>query len=66
MTEPISDTVDWCCPACGEWNDAFADASGGLRQQMTEDCGVCCRPSALMLSWNEAAGRWRVEAAPES
>jgi hypothetical protein len=32
------------CPWCGEPGHVQVDISGGRRQELVEDCWVCCRP----------------------
>ncbi len=38
------------CAVCGEPNETFVDESNGLRQQLVEDCSVCCRPNVLRVA----------------
>jgi hypothetical protein len=51
------------CPHCGELTDTFVDASVDERQEYVEDCVVCCRPIRFIVSWSDADGAHRVEAA---
>ncbi len=37
-------SAEVACPFCGEVDELFIDLGGGLQQQYTEDCAVCCRP----------------------
>ncbi len=41
--------VEYTCPWCGERNEILVDPTGGDKQDYTEDCGVCCRPSTLSI-----------------
>jgi hypothetical protein len=41
--------VPYACAACGETNQTMLDPTGGLHQEYTEDCEVCCRPNALRI-----------------
>lgn len=43
-------SLPYPCAACGEANETEFDPSGGLEQQYTEDCHVCCRPNLLTIS----------------
>ena len=49
-------TVSYCCPCCGEENEAVVDCSAGPQQIYTEDCAVCCRPIVLNVAVSEAEG----------
>jgi hypothetical protein len=41
---PLEADVAYTCPYCLEENFLGVDPSGGSRQQLIEDCPVCCRP----------------------
>lgn len=45
--------VPYACAACGETNETLLDLEGGYHQEYTEDCAVCCRPNALVISVDE-------------
>jgi hypothetical protein len=45
--------VPYACAACGETNETQLDLSGGLHQQYTEDCAVCCRPNLIEIFVDE-------------
>ncbi len=45
--------IPYSCAACGERNETQLDLSGGLHQQYTEDCAVCCRPNLLTINVDE-------------
>jgi hypothetical protein len=47
------ETVDVCCPTCGEWFAVTRPPSGELPCQVDYDCEVCCRP---MVLWFAADG----------
>jgi hypothetical protein len=47
------------CPFCGEAEDLFVDLGGGLSQEYTEDCAVCCRPRVVHVE-PEGDGGYRV------
>ncbi len=49
-TEGDLTPVPYRCAACGETNTTMLDLGGGLRQQYTEDCAVCCRPNLLTIT----------------
>ena len=40
------------CAGCGEENEVWLDPGGGGRQQLVEDCAVCCRPMVITAVWN--------------
>ncbi|WP_211216985.1 CPXCG motif-containing cysteine-rich protein [Simiduia agarivorans] len=44
----LLDTVDACCPYCGEPITLIIDSSGG-DQDYIEDCSVCCQPIQVHL-----------------
>ncbi len=37
------------CPYCLQINTILVDASAGNRQELIEDCEVCCRPVKLCI-----------------
>lgn len=41
--------VPYPCAECGETNRTMLDPGGGLHQEYTEDCEVCCRPNLLRI-----------------
>ena len=41
---PLETDIAYLCPYCGEENHLGVDPSGGSRQQLVEDCPVCCSP----------------------
>lgn len=41
------ETVDVCCPTCGEWFAATCPPADELPSQVDYDCEVCCRPMIL-------------------
>ncbi len=53
------------CAYCFSVNDIVVDSSGGLRQEYTEDCQVCCRPNKLLIIIDDHLGKTEVSAEPE-
>ena len=41
--------LSYACAYCGEPNEVFADPSAGSKQELVEDCAVCCRPNVLRI-----------------
>ena len=41
------------CACCGETNEVFLERAAGARQQLVEDCAVCCRPMVITARWND-------------
>lgn len=54
----------FACPYCGEPTDAFPDLDGGERQELIEDCVVCCRPIRILAEWSEDSADFEIEASP--
>lgn len=52
------------CAYCGEENAIFIEPEDGLRQTVTVDCEICCRPNLLRILIQE--DRTVIEAEPES
>jgi DNA-directed RNA polymerase subunit RPC12/RpoP len=42
--------VIYQCATCGEENEIILDLSAGMKQELTEDCAICCRPNILSFS----------------
>lgn len=40
----MQESQEVACPHCGEPTLFFVDPSEGIRQELIEDCQVCCRP----------------------
>ena len=40
------------CATCGEENEVFLEVDHGLRQELVQDCRVCCRPLVIVARWN--------------
>lgn len=53
------------CAYCFSVNEIVVDASGGLEQEYTEDCQVCCRPNRLTIVIDRDLGSAEVVAGPE-
>ncbi len=53
------------CAFCFSVNDIVVDSSGGLHQEYTEDCQVCCRPNKLHIIIDERLEKAEVSAEPE-
>lgn len=51
------------CPHCGEEVSVEADPAGGRRQELIEDCWVCCRPIRFTVTVDRE-GRAQAEARP--
>ena len=41
------------CPYCGEAIELEIDDGGGRKQDLIEDCPVCCKPMRLMVTLDE-------------
>jgi hypothetical protein len=41
---PLESDAVYTCPHCFEENYLGVDPSGGRRQELIEDCPVCCNP----------------------
>jgi hypothetical protein len=41
------------CPYCGEAVAIALDPGSGSRQEYIEDCGVCCQPWMVTVSYHE-------------
>ncbi|GAC1517090.1 MAG: hypothetical protein NVS1B4_15980 [Gemmatimonadaceae bacterium] len=39
------------CPYCGEEGEIALDPGSGAAQQYVEDCGVCCRPWIVSVTY---------------
>ncbi len=52
------------CAFCFQINDTLVDATGGVRQEYTEDCHVCCRPNLLYVTVDPSLEDASVEATP--
>jgi hypothetical protein len=52
MTEQPRDaeTIAYRCAHCGEPIWVAVDVLAGQRQDMVEDCAVCCRPNHLRVT----------------
>jgi ribosomal protein S27E len=55
----MPDAVEVRCPHCAAPTVFFLDPSEGARQELIEDCQVCCRPILFRVTWSR--GRARVE-----
>jgi hypothetical protein len=56
------EAVEVQCPHCGAPTLFWADPGGGVRQEMIEDCQVCCRPIVFRVEWRGRRPRVRAEA----
>jgi hypothetical protein len=68
LGDGVADTTALvACPCCGESVEIFLDPGSGARQQYVEDCGVCCRPWLVHVSYGEdgRAEVWAEAADPE-
>lgn len=59
------DRATFTCSTCFEDNEIDVDWSGARRQEMVEDCAVCCRPNVVRIVL-EADGAVTVDATAES
>jgi len=55
----------YTCPTCGETIVIPLDPSGGVEQQYTEDCPVCCHPNVIHVEFFEPPELPRVWAESE-
>jgi hypothetical protein len=46
---PLELDAAYTCPVCFEENWIAVDAAGGRKQQLVEDCPVCCHPIVFVL-----------------
>jgi hypothetical protein len=44
------------CPYCGESNEIAVDPGSGDDQEYVEDCGVCCQPWTVTVTYDSAGG----------
>jgi len=49
------------CACCGETNEIFLERAAGDRQQLVEDCAVCCRPMVITARWNDLTGAFDLD-----
>jgi hypothetical protein len=56
----LEEAVEVSCPHCGAMTLLLVDRSAGERQDLLEDCQVCCRPIVFHVAWRKK--RPRVEA----
>ncbi len=49
------------CIYCLQINEMLVDPSGGMRQELVQDCEVCCRPNRLVVTIDEESGAAEVE-----
>ena len=52
------------CVFCFQVNVTLVDASGGRRQEYTEDCQICCRPNLLRVTVDPSLEEASIEATP--
>ncbi|MGZ8458255.1 MAG: CPXCG motif-containing cysteine-rich protein [Gemmatirosa sp.] len=54
LGDGVADTqAEVWCPYCGEPNEIGLDPGGGPLQEYVEDCGVCCQPWRVFVSYQE-------------
>jgi hypothetical protein len=53
------------CAFCGEENEIFIDLTGGERQELIQDCRVCCRPNLVKARYNYYTNEYELEVAQE-
>jgi uncharacterized Zn finger protein len=44
------DVINWICQYCGEENELWVDLTIGTKQDLIEECDVCCRPNRLIIT----------------
>lgn len=44
------DLLIWTCQYCGFHNDFWADLTVSGKQDLIEDCSICCRPNRVIIS----------------
>jgi hypothetical protein len=44
--------LTFTCAGCGEENEIFIEKDHGSRQELVQDCAVCCRPMVVVARWN--------------
>jgi hypothetical protein len=49
---PLESDAAYTCPSCFEENYVAVDPTGGRRQQLVEDCPVCCRPLVIVVTFD--------------
>jgi hypothetical protein len=49
------------CASCGEENDILLDPSEGDKQEMVQDCSVCCRPNVIRARFNDHTNEFDLE-----
>ncbi|HEY4611655.1 MAG TPA: CPXCG motif-containing cysteine-rich protein [Bacteroidota bacterium] len=54
--------VPYACAYCGEPNEVFVDHSAGNKQQLVEDCAVCCRPNVIRIFVDSESGSISINA----
>jgi hypothetical protein len=62
---PLDSDVAYTCPFCFEQNYLGVDPSGGRRQELIEDCPVCCNPIQFVIVV-DAEGDASIDAFPTS
>jgi Cysteine-rich CPXCG len=43
------DDLIWYCQYCGVENAVWIDFTAGNKQEIIEDCQVCCRPNKILF-----------------
>lgn len=49
---PLDAEAEVICPSCGEAVSITLDPGGGTEQAYVEDCGVCCRPWLVHVTYD--------------
>jgi hypothetical protein len=57
----MQDSIEVSCPHCGAPTTFFPDPSEGERQDLIEDCQVCCNPIVFHVEWRGQRARVRAE-----
>lgn len=52
----MAQSVEFACGACGSVNYIEFDISGGMEQDMIQDCDSCCRPNRIHMHMDGQSG----------
>ncbi len=47
------DVINWICQYCGEENELWVDLTVEGKQDLIEECDVCCRPNRVIITHNK-------------
>jgi hypothetical protein len=63
---PLEGDAAYTCPFCFEQNYLGVDPSGGRRQDLIEDCPVCCNPIQFVVIVDADGDATITDASPAS